>query len=85
MSDTNFASYTSNELHIKRQRGDDLSIYEQYALTLASIDAADMSQPLSIVDPASASVYAFQHIEEADESLETLKRARERSATAAAA
>lgn len=76
VSDQHFASYTSNELLIKRPRGEDLIIYEHYSLTLASIDAAERRTPLSIVDPASASVYAFQYIDDDDESAELLKRAR---------
>ncbi|KAL7307186.1 hypothetical protein TKK_0000910 [Trichogramma kaykai] len=70
VSDTNFASYTANEVHIKRQRGDDLVIYERYALQLASIDATTnvaRRPPFGVADPASASVYAYQYIDDEDE------------------
>ncbi|XP_014208562.1 uncharacterized protein LOC106639452 [Copidosoma floridanum] len=78
VSDTNFASYTANELHIRRQHGDNLTIYERYSLSLASIDTASPHLPISIVDPASASVYAYQYIDDddGDESVELRKRSR---------
>ncbi|XP_008208848.1 uncharacterized protein LOC100677876 isoform X2 [Nasonia vitripennis] len=76
VSDTNFASNTFNELQIARQRGEDLIIYEHYSLTLASIDPAETAQPISIVDPASASVYAYQYVDDDEESAELVKRAR---------
>ena len=75
-SDTHFASYTSNELRIARQRGEDLIIYESYSLTLATIDPAEAGLPMTIVDPASASVYAFQYIDDDEESAEMVKRAK---------
>ncbi|KAJ8667709.1 hypothetical protein QAD02_009372, partial [Eretmocerus hayati] len=70
VSDSNFASYTRNELLVRRARGDDLSVYESYSLSLVSIDAAETPRPLSIIDPATASVYAFQYIDDDEESPE---------------
>lgn len=67
-SDTNFDSSTMNELYVKRQRGDNLIIYERYKLTLASIHATEVARrPYGIVDPVSASVYAYQYIDDNDE------------------
>lgn len=81
VSDTNFVSYTFNELLIERQRGDDLTIYENYSLSLAAIVPAETKYPMSIVNPASASVYAYQFIDDDDDvdsgkSVEAYKRVR---------
>ncbi|XP_058800701.1 uncharacterized protein LOC131669668 [Phymastichus coffea] len=80
VSDEQFASYTHNELEIDRRYGEDLIVYENYAMSLMSVDLAEVGLiPASIVDPVSASIYAYQYVDDDDdddESAEMHERAR---------